>query len=290
MKELIKSFFESSNERIKNPLIGTFAISWILINWKPVIILLFSKQTIQNKIKEIELNHTSLEYNLIFPILIALFYIILLPYLMWLIDELIKKSTKGRKKNIINQLIIDVKGKQELAIEENQLEDIKADYKEKAELNSQIGELKKDVESKNNVIESQRIGLNTLNTDYAELKALLKESNKTEKLSNPNFEKLKEEYIEFHKSDMYEYFREIGTRIRNYNEFPQRTNEIIKEKFLINEIVKKAIDEEERNHYYHFTDKGNFYWKEYVMGITVKKKHIDKIEDIAEIDTDDLPF
>ncbi|WP_392346253.1 hypothetical protein [uncultured Polaribacter sp.] len=54
MKELIKSFFESSNERIKNPLIGTFAISWILINWKPVIILLFSKQTIQNKIKEIE--------------------------------------------------------------------------------------------------------------------------------------------------------------------------------------------------------------------------------------------
>lgn len=284
MKELIKSFFESSRERIKNPLIGTFAISWVLINWKPIFILFLSDLTIEKRIQEIEINHTSLKYNLILPFIIALIYVILLPYLMWLIDELIKKSIKGRKGNIITQLILDVQGKQKLAIEENKLEDIKADYKDKAELNRQIEQLNKEIETKNNVIDSQRIGLNTLNEDYAELKALLKESDKTEKLSNPNFEKLKEEYLEFQKSDMYEYFREVGASIRNYNKFPDRTNEIIKEKYLINEIVEEAIDEDNRNYYYKFTEKGNFYWKEFVMGITVKKQVPTKDPD------DDLPF
>ncbi len=283
MKELIKSFFESSKERIKNPLIGTFAISWVLINWKPIFIILFSDLTIIERINEVELNHTSLKYNLITPILIALFYVIILPYLMWLIDELIKKSTKGRKENIITQLVLDVQGKQKLAIEENKLEDIKADYKDKAELNKQIEQLNKEIESKNNVIESQRIGLNTLNEDYAELKTLLKESDKTQKLSNSNFEKFKEEYSKFQNSDIYEYFREIGGSIRNYSKFPDRTNEIIKEKYLINEIVEEAVDEENRNYYYKFTDKGNFYWKEFVMGITVKKQAFKK-------EHDDLPF
>lgn len=283
MKELIKSFFESSRERIKNPLIGTFAISWVLINWKPIFILFLSDLTIEKRIHEIELNHTSLKYNLILPLIIALIYVIILPYLMWLIDELIKKSIKGRKGNIITQLILDVQGKQKLAIEENKLEDIKADYKDKAELNKQIEQLNKEIETKTNVIDSQRIGLNTLNEDYAELKALLKESDKNEKISNPNFEKLKDEYLEFQKSDMYEYFREIGASIRNYNKFPDRINEIIKEKYLINEIVEEAIDEENRNYYYKFTDKGNFYWKEFVMGITVKKQ-------APTIDPDDLPF
>lgn len=283
MKELIKSFFESSKERIKNPLIGTFAISWVLINWKPIFIILFSNLTIIERINEVELNHTSLKNNLIIPISIALFYVIILPYLMWLIDELIKKSTKGRKENIITQLVLDVQGKQKLANEENKLEDIKADHKDKAELNKQIEQLNKEIESKNNVIESQRIGLNTLNEDYAELKILLKESDKTQKLSNSDFEKFKEEYSKFLNSDMYEYFREIGGSIRNFSKFPDRTNEIIKEKYLINEIVEEAVDEENRNYYYKFTDKGNFYWKEFVMGITVKKQ-------VPKKEHDDLPF
>jgi len=151
-------------------------------------------------------------------------------------------------------------------------------------LNRKIELLNKEIETKNNIIDSQRVGLNTLNEDYAELKALLKESDKTEKLSNPNFEKLKEEYLEFKKSDMYAYFREIGGSIRNNYKFPDRKNEIIKEKYLINEIVEEVIDDEERNHFFKFTKRGNFYWREYVMWITVKKEEPKK-------DFDDiLPF
>jgi len=111
MKELIKSFFESSRERVKNPFIGTFAISWIFINWKPIFILLFSELKTEKRIQEIELNHTSIKYNLVLPFIISLVYVIVLPYIMWLIDELVKKSIKGRKENVITQLILDVQGK-----------------------------------------------------------------------------------------------------------------------------------------------------------------------------------
>jgi predicted transcriptional regulator len=272
MKELLKSIFESSQERIKNPLIGTFAISWILINWKPVFILLFSKLTVEKRILEVELSYTSFNYNFLLPLLIALFYVILFPYLMWLIDELIKKSTKERKINIITQLILDVQGKQKLAIEETKLENIKSDLKDKVESNRQLEKLNKEIELKNNEIESQRISFNTLNENYGELKALLKESDKTEDMSNPDFEKLKEEYSEFRKSDMYEFFREIGISIRNKNKFPDKANEIIKEKYLMEEIVEEAFDEINGRNYYKFSVKGNFYWKKYVMGITIKKQ------------------
>jgi len=285
MTDILKSFFEASKERIKNPLIGTFAITWVLLNWKAVVILVFSGLTIEKRIDLIETSHTSLKYNLILPLAIAFFYVIALPYIMWLVDELIKKSSKERKDNLVNQLIIDVQGKQKLAIEENKLEDIKADYKDKVELNRKIEELTKEVETKNKVIDSQRIGLNTLNEDYSELKDLIKESNKKEELSNPNFDKYKEDFLKFQKSDMYEYFREIGGSIRNYSKFPDRTNEIIKEKYLINEIIEEGIDEENNNYYYKFTSKGNFYWKEYVMGITVTKQ-IPK----EEAEFDELPF
>ncbi len=47
MKDIIKSFFEASRDRIKNPLIGTFIISWIAINWRPIMILIFSEKTIE---------------------------------------------------------------------------------------------------------------------------------------------------------------------------------------------------------------------------------------------------
>ena len=52
---------------------------------------------------------------------------------------------------------------------------------------------------------------------------------------------------------------------------------------MINEIVEEVVDEENRNYYYKFTDKGNFYWKEFVMGITVKKQ-------VPKKEHDDLPF
>jgi hypothetical protein len=66
--------------------------------------------------------------------------------------------------------------------------------------------------------------------------------------------------------------------------FVRKINEIIKEKFLMQEIVEEAIDE--NDFYYRFTNVGNYYWKRYVTNLRVEKRN--SVKD--EISPDDLPF
>ena len=131
MKEIIKNFLDTTNERIKNPFIGAFLISWIICNWKAISVFILSNYPIEAKIDIIQRNYSGLWNNLYLPIIIALIYIIILPYFMWLIEELIKKSNSGRKRNLVRQQVEDYVGKQELAIEESKLEDLKANFREK---------------------------------------------------------------------------------------------------------------------------------------------------------------
>jgi len=286
MKELISTYLETSKERIKNPFIGAFFISWIVINWKPIIFLLFSDEKIEDKILVIEQKYTSINNGLYYPIVIALIYVVALPYFMWLLEELLKKSTKGRKNNVINQLIVDIQGKQKLAVEESKLEDLKASYREKADLNNKIELLQNQLDERETTIKQYLSEIETLKEAYSNLE-LLVDKNENSDISNPEYERLKQEFLKFKESDMYEYFRETGISIRNQSNFPNSLNEIIKEKFIFNDIVEKKVDNENQVVYYDFTDKGKFFWKEYVMNIKVVKKQNPKFR----IDPDDdLPF
>ena len=53
MIETLQNLKQTINERIKNPFIGAFFISWVIINWRPIFIILFSHDEIYNKIKQI---------------------------------------------------------------------------------------------------------------------------------------------------------------------------------------------------------------------------------------------
>lgn len=287
MKEIIKSFFETSKERIKNPLIGTFLISWIAINWKPISILFFSNKDIEDRITHIIDNYSSFQSYFLVPFIITIVYLIILPYFMWGMDEVLKKSIIGRKKNIIKQLVIDIIGKQELAEEENKLEDLKAKYRDKADLNKLIEKLKKQLEDRDNTIDNLQIDFKTLNEDYSQIKSLVEKDN-TKNLSENTLKQLENEYKEFKESDLYEDFREIGLSIRNRNEFPNHINDIIKEKYLYQNIVNKVTDEENQRINYELTDKGNFFWREYIMNITIVKKR--KAPPPPPVEPDDLPF
>lgn len=281
MREILKSFFEVSNERLKNPLIGTFMISWLLINWRPIFIALFSEKTITERIELIESNYSSISFYLTAPLLIALFYVIILPYIMWGIDEIIKKSTIGRKKNRTKQIIADYEGKQEIAIEESKLEDLKASYRDKADFNKQIEQLRNQLDDREEILKSQSSEIEGLKNEKEDLQKLISENNQ-EKFKNKNsvYEK---QYSEFIESDLYDFFKEVGVSIRNREEFPHGINEIIKEKYLMQNIVEEI--REENDSYYKFSDKGLFFWKKYVNKIRVSKN----IKPSNDID-DDLPF
>ena len=92
MKDILKSFLEVSKERIKNPIIGTFLISWVAINWRLIAILIFSNNSIENRIDYAEECYVDISTYFIIPLLVTLLYVIVLPYFTWGVEELIKSQ------------------------------------------------------------------------------------------------------------------------------------------------------------------------------------------------------
>jgi hypothetical protein len=279
MKDIIKSFFDASRERIKNPLIGTFIISWIAINWRPIMILLFSEQKVENRIDYIIEQYSSIQTYFIIPFGIALIYVIILPYFMWAVDELIRKSTIGRKKNLLKQTIYDYEGKHQIAIAESKLEDLKASYRDKADFNNQIEQLRNQLDERDETLQIQQMEIDQYKKELNEFKNSAEENG-----SEFNISTLEKKFSEFQKTDLFDYFKDVGVTVRKHRNFPHGINEIIKEKFLMQEIIEEVVDE--NDFYYRFTTVGNYFWKKYVTNLRVEKRNSTK----DEISPDDLPF
>lgn len=203
MKELLQSFFKTSEERIKNPFIGAFITSWIAFNWKPIIFLLFSTKSIEDKIIFIEANYSQVLYILILPLIAALFYLLILPYLNLLFDEILKFSIVKKNAALISRKKQIIQDETELAIEEIKLEEAKTEYRERnthnelvENLQSQNKELdlllkeEKEKATKMNsmFIEETRALENSLNSE------LEKQRKKVNEIREENF-KLKDELL-----------------------------------------------------------------------------------------------
>lgn len=284
MIDFFKTFFETSKERIKNPLMGTFIISWIVINWRPIIILLFSNQSIENRIDYIVTGYSSFNTYFLLPFLLSLFYVIVLPYLMWAIDGLVKKSIIGRKKNVLNQILIDYDGKQKIAIEESKLEDLKANFRDKADLNNQIELLRNQLDEREETIKIQTSEIEQQINENQNLRKLINQNNKNSSESKSSI--LEEQFREFQKTDMYEYFKEVGIQIRNNRDFPYGINEIIREKYIFQGIIQEVY--EENNIIYEFTEKGRYFWRNFVNNLKIERNVKKPL--MGSYDEDELPF
>lgn len=87
MIELIKSIIKNSNERLKNPITGSFLISFIFYNWKSFSILTFSNETIEKRINEIEITYKNPFCDAyLIPITFSILYVTILPYIKWFFD------------------------------------------------------------------------------------------------------------------------------------------------------------------------------------------------------------
>ncbi|WP_339705097.1 hypothetical protein [uncultured Kriegella sp.] len=272
MKGIITAILDTSKDRLKNPFIGAFAISWIAINWKPIVTFLFSDTSIQERIALIELNYES-NWNILFlPLIFAGIYIIVLPYLMLVFDLISNNALKKRKENLFDHRFYDIEGRKKLAIGESELEDIKANYREKADLNKKVQQLSTNIEKKNEFIESLQSKIETLNTDYENLKKLSTDSMNLSFTVDEEKE-LNKEYAEFRNEDFSEYFTEVGSEVSQNNSIPSKIDKIIIEKYIYAGIIKKIVDKEEQSINYVFTRKGRFFWKEYVSGIRISRSN-----------------
>lgn len=140
IKELFQSIFDSSNERIKNPFIGSYITAFILYNWRPIFLLIFSNATIEDKIVVINHEYCCKE-AILWPLAIAFFYILILPYLNLIFDSILSYSNSKKNLRIKASVISKLEQKKAEAKYEREIAEERAGTSEITELKNKIEQL-----------------------------------------------------------------------------------------------------------------------------------------------------
>lgn len=88
MSNLLSSFKEFLDSRVKNMLFMNFVLAWMIINYNIPMYLIFKNVDIEEKIKYIDNLHFSFGMHLFFPLLLSVVYIYLIPIINLLIVKL----------------------------------------------------------------------------------------------------------------------------------------------------------------------------------------------------------
>jgi hypothetical protein len=102
--DLLAELRAQASERIRNPLLGPFTAGWLVANWRLVSVLLFSDQSIEQRIQLIDENYLSVSNLLVAPLIFALLFALLIPWVNWGIQYLQEIANLGRRKH---KLLID---------------------------------------------------------------------------------------------------------------------------------------------------------------------------------------
>jgi hypothetical protein len=156
--DLIKSFVDSSKERIKNPILGAFILSFIIFNWKAILFLFFSTATIEDKLYLISLKYSSF-YSLLIPFIISIVYSIAIPKLTLIIEDINKKTKQKRQENLYGEKKDEVKLKLDLADQELKLQD-------KLSRNQEIKDMLDKIENLENTIKLKDESQKAIEDDY----------------------------------------------------------------------------------------------------------------------------
>ncbi|WP_162343221.1 coiled-coil domain-containing protein [Cyclobacterium salsum] len=163
--EYIKSWYDSVAERVKMPILNSFLISWIIINWKIVLILLFSDTSIESRIAMVSHISDSTQWHVyLVPVLLAIAYTFGRPYLLGFIHRRLEninfnnfssKIDYSKKSSIKRRELIKVKREEEV---------VRAGQLEYKALNDEIEKLKNQLDEKNEKISD----LSNENKSYSE--------------------------------------------------------------------------------------------------------------------------
>jgi len=153
MKEFLQSILKSAEDRIKNPFVGTFITSWIIFNWKPIIFIIFSNRSIEGKINFIKDNYSDIWSYLWLPLISAIFYIAILPYISFVFEYLTKFSHGLRNKVNLEARNATLKLQIGVAQNEIKLEEEKTTFRERNSHNLMVEGLLKQNKSLGEVLE-----------------------------------------------------------------------------------------------------------------------------------------
>ena len=156
IKEILPSIKSHLDERMSNPVLGTFAFSWIVINWKVFLILFFSDKKIEEKISYIESDLSSWTSMLWSPLGFTIVYLFLLPWALLGI-QLFQEKANGQRK--FHKLTADTKylsQKIDFVKAESTLEEVKLEHELRKELERKTRELELEREQARHNFEIER--------------------------------------------------------------------------------------------------------------------------------------
>ena len=108
----LKNLLQSASDRITNPIGSIFVTTWLIVNWKILIILIYGVDTWKNREQAIQnyLSNANAYYLLIDPLLVTVVYLFVFPLLReWYTDWLEKVNFRiARKKLIIENDLAEV--------------------------------------------------------------------------------------------------------------------------------------------------------------------------------------
>lgn len=200
MIDTLQSLKHTINERIKNPFVGTFVLAWSAINWRPLSVYFMSKQDIQGKIAEINKNYSDWHCYLLWPLLVAIFYILVLPYLMAGFEFLASFSKIFREKNYSKVLVEELKSKNEILKQQVQNEKVLTEFKDRASINHEIQTLKSQIFEKDSQLESLNLNYNTITEDYKkQIETLRNKLNEQDKIFS-DYKVIESDFIQLRKA------------------------------------------------------------------------------------------
>jgi len=176
MFEYIKNLIESYRDRLKNPILGAYSASFILCNWRPMFILLFSKSSIEDRIKVIDSKY-SFWSAILWPILVSFIIVLVVPYVMMLLELAVSKASKFRREIRYTNSIDNYNHKIIIASKEFEIQNQKSGTRTVEMLQSNIDSLEHDKENLINQLNLQRTNDSNEIEKFKELLKLEKEKN-----------------------------------------------------------------------------------------------------------------
>lgn len=149
MLDFFKTLFANATERIKNPLIGTFLMSWIVFNWKAILFLIVSTNDIESKFETLSANYSNIWNLLGLPLFVTILYIFGLPWLNLWIDDLLYYSNEKQRKRVHKKELKTIKLKEDILIANIDLENKEKEYRELKSHNETIEGLNKEIKGLN---------------------------------------------------------------------------------------------------------------------------------------------
>ena len=125
LKDFLPSIKKSFDDRMTNPIVGAFTLSWCMANWKIFLILFFSDKAIEDKISVIEKSYTSLSTILYYPMFFTALYLVAFPWLLLFVQNVQEAAISRRKSKKIKEDVAYLKEKISLAEAESKFDEVK---------------------------------------------------------------------------------------------------------------------------------------------------------------------